>query len=106
MKKNLPNNPVPDDSPLMVAPVISTCHLSRWTMSDIADSSGFMGHLRHGTIFYIPHYEERTGGQPFPDAEEPDLEVVYAFMARRGYRFVRLDSDGDEIEGLPVYDWE
>jgi hypothetical protein len=108
MKINLPVNPVTDDTDphLMVAPVISTAHTSLETHTRLDDADGFLSRTRDGAIMYVPAYDERTRGEEFEPDENPELEILFRFMAGLGYRFFRLDSDGTELEGLPTYAWE
>lgn len=42
-----------------------------------------------------------------PDIEEPpeDLLAILKWARERGYPWVRLDSIGDIVDGLPSYSW-
>lgn len=106
MKTILPANIIRDDSSLMVAPVINTGHLTMATTFKLPSCDGFLAKPEHGSILYVPSYDERTRNEPYEKVPEKDLEILFSFMASRNYRFVRLDCDGDEIKGLPVYDWD
>jgi hypothetical protein len=92
---------------LMVCPVISIAHLpSEATFNSLMHYHGFIAYLNPGVLMYIPDLVERQdGSSDFEPCIDPAVEAIFSLAAARGYYHVRICPDGDEIAGLPTYDW-
>jgi hypothetical protein len=64
-------------------------HPSRWPVA------GWQG--QHGWIIYA--HDER------PEECPDDLWLCIEHARAAGGNYLRLDSDGDTVDGLPVYEW-
>lgn len=79
--------------------VASTAHVTQ------EDSEAISKLIRIGTINgmtrefgWLIHVDSNDG-------DIPALNAVLSGARESGFHWVLLDSDGDQIEGLPVYDW-
>lgn len=91
---------------VMEVAVISTCHLTEQTgCAEIQpDFSGLGGLLAvpmpDGFLVY------NSDPDVLEDEEVPqDLRVCLRWANKLGFEWVRFDSAGSQVEGLPVYDW-
>lgn len=88
----------------MEVPVISTCHIPEALSKVLNDSDP---HNRQGDILFAPYpygYFIFVGEDHMID----DLSVLSRWLNDtypENSGWVRLDMDGDTIEGLPVYEW-
>lgn len=83
--------------------VVSTQHLkpetalnldALWTMCYPNDYGAFV-------------YVDETFNTSHPDVDVPDdLATVLREAAKHDIVWIKFDSDGPTIDGLPVYDWE
>ncbi|MCK5532933.1 MAG: hypothetical protein KAI85_16970 [Halopseudomonas aestusnigri] len=89
---------------MMALPVISTAHLdaktARW-LTDSAEDCDWATVAPYAEGFYI-HFNEQC-----PESQVPACaKHIAAWLKAQGFSgWVRLDSDADEVEGLPAYDW-
>ena len=95
---------------IMQAPVLSTAHLSEEVGEKLAqtlpgeDLFGFVCMIGpDGGLVYF--------GDPDSWIDEPEekmpacLRDCATWANNEGYEWVRFDSSGDVVEGLPVYEW-
>ncbi len=87
-------------------PVISTGHITRstndlLTADQLSPSVASCAGYEHGFFLSVPITTTSTKEQPIPD----DLAIVWAWARVNGFQWLRLDADGDEVEGLPTHDW-
>jgi hypothetical protein len=86
----------------------STAHVSKATADWLAGQA--RDTLKHGVIptlvvydylygWFVPVPEDMDRAVPF------DLRAVLNHAKQHGCILVRLDGDGDEIEGLPTFKW-
>lgn len=84
-------------------PVLSCAHLrleTLWRLTDGAPET---------PVAVVARYREGCFLQLKPAAGAPDqssdLRALYRWARRRHYHWIRLDADGNQVEGLPVHDW-
>lgn len=93
------------DSWLMVAPLISTAHITEDTNNwadelSLLDRNNYMIiPMLYGFMVYVG--EDESESKNFPE----DLQAVLAWARTRGFQWVRLDRDADTVEELNTYDW-
>lgn len=75
---------------------ISTAHLPSDSAIDEADL--LAAPYEYGWFLYME--SEATGGRP------EWYEAIRQWAKALGYDWIRLDADGNEVEGLPTYQWE
>ena len=88
---------------LMTIPVISTCHLheetNAWfTRTPPPDVAAY----KFGFFVYVGEAHS-----PLPPYNRADLKALFDWMhtTHPDLAWVRLDADGEVIDGLPTYDW-
>jgi hypothetical protein len=86
-------------------PVISTCHVNEITAQaldrgDKANPWTVVAPYEHGWFIAVQP-EELHADLQIPDA----LSAVMVWANAHGARWVRLDCDGDVIEGLQTFEW-
>lgn len=80
---------------------LSTAHLKPETAIALEKSRGYpYGPLV--SVFEEGFFVSCLVGSP---AEHADLEAVRQWARERGYGYVLLDRDADEVDGLPTYEW-
>ena len=84
-------------------PVLSTAHLTFETMDRLQSGPcenpfGTVAAYPEGVFVYL-----RTS--VIPDGLPPDLLALCHWVRKRRYGWIRLDADGDQVAGLPVYSW-
>ena len=82
------------------APCLSTAHLKPETVIHIVTLVGdntMVAEYEYGFFIYI-------GEEPVPGWPE-DLEAAAKLARDHGYTWLRFDADGDDVEGLVVYEW-
>lgn len=99
--------PADGDHWVMHCPVLSTAHLQQqtvWRLEIIKDGFNEFGtrgfNYPEGVMF-------RCGDDPDLDSKDlpEDLRTCIAWARARHYVWIRFDCDGDEIAGLPQYEW-
>ena len=94
---------------IMHLPVVSTAHVTREDMESARHAwTGVLAQkLQDNTgsiVFWSP--EETDFDSRFPAEEFSEaFRHLCRHFAALGYTALRLDCDGDEIAGLPVFDW-
>lgn len=84
-------------------PVISTAHLSYATdqlLLSLGDGNPWTYVAPYGEGLFVYVQSEDTEGQPI------ELTHIFAWARELSYTWVRIDADGDHVDGLPVYDWD
>lgn len=106
--------PLPDGVWIMRLPVISTAHVEQATMNLLSHDNDFdlkVIPYPEGAIISIPTCWTDDGD---PDEIDPDdadnglpteLAACLRWAGSHGFYWLRLDSDGDVIEGLRTFDW-
>lgn len=88
-------------------PVITTGHISVATRdllhSVAADqckpSDGITDVAEYTSGFFVRFCEETP-------LDNPDMQAIRDWLDTAGYDlWVRIDSDGDTVPGLPIYEW-
>lgn len=79
-------------------PVLSTSHISEKTADWLGRHREWVASYLDGWWIFVGH-ESRVGEMP------DDLRAVLAWAEEHDCNWVRLDSGGDCVEGLPTYDW-
>lgn len=79
---------------IMEVPVISTSHVKKNELDDLGTHSGVLYRDDYGILLHINEYMKWSGS----------VKRVVKFATSRGYCYLRLDDDGDVIEGLETYD--
>jgi hypothetical protein len=95
----------------MSVPVVSTAHITKQDAERLeaaeklpfcSQPDGFMGACSEGWLFHIrwtaPSDLVRAG---FSEA----FACLIQFAQSKGETYLRLDSAGDHVKDLPVYDW-
>lgn len=87
--------------------VLSTSHVSAATAKRLEDTPvedwPCLGGPYGGYGWFLYAHDENAGTG---DDEIPaDLFAVMAWVRKQGCDYLLLDCDGDEVEGLPTYDW-
>lgn len=100
-KKNI----IPSDCWITEVPTISTAHITledseKLAMPDLfcdPDSNKWVMDLEYGWLFNLAEV-------PL-DKFSDGMRITIRALIESGYKFVRLDQDGDTIDGLPTFDW-
>lgn len=83
---------------------ISTGHVSRETAAKLEHGGACFLSIfakgEYGWFIFVARDDDSMGGAP------PDLAACIAKARALGCDWLCLDRDGDELDGLPVYDWE
>jgi hypothetical protein len=99
---NLPANTVPW---VMVIPVVSTRHIqaldNQALNAEPPGSGPMMAHLSDGFLLDIDDLREWQDDCCYSDAFLHLLETFHNL----GFHHLRLDSDGQDYEDLPVFNW-
>lgn len=85
-------------------PVLSTAHVSFTTMDQLqsgpADNPfGFVCAYPEGAFIRF------TLEDTLPISTPEDLRALHRWGQQHHYFWLRLDADGDRVDGLPLYDW-
>lgn len=93
-------------------PVVSTEHISEQTRDLLTSLHGNTAQQK--PICWVAKYSEGFFVR-FWDDQEPetvanlpdDLRLIRSWLISAGYLdlWVRIDADGDEVEGLNIYEW-
>lgn len=87
----------------------SVSHLSKKTMEMLnqGEQEGLaitIAPYTFGAFVSVPLFNDP--GETIAERLPADLHQVLKFASDRNCIIVRFDTDGDIIDGLPVYDWE
>lgn len=99
-------NPVAaTDIDVMKVPVLSTGHISvatrqRFESEGDANPWCHVAGFEYGYFISIPSEWEHAV-PPVP----ADLQALFRWASQRGFAWVRLDSDGEVVDGLPSFSW-
>lgn len=88
---------------IMQVPMINTCHLKEDTVNGYlkGTDSLLVADYDFGSFIYIGEAED-----DLPVDAPEDLKALARFVRAQGeFYWVRIDGDGDVIEGLPEYEW-
>ncbi|MEY2152313.1 hypothetical protein AB7849_15515 [Rhodanobacter sp. 115] len=99
-------SPVAKPGWIMTAPVVSTSHLDAETGADLAGQT-LAGNGNRWGLCVVPMPTGSlvfVGDDPMDDLPQC-FQDVFAKVKEWEHEWVRLDSDGDIIEGLPTFDW-
>ncbi len=86
---------------VMRVPVLSTAHIKRDTLEKLASEEEYL----------VLDYEEgaivRISPRDYSSNPPPEIRHLVKWFRRAFPKqwWIRFDRDGDEIPGLPVYDW-
>ena len=100
----MPNTPYPPaicpqhDRWIMQVPVISTSHFTQ-AQCDELYRGAFLKDSEFTSLLCLEDYESEYDDQP------AEVLAVFCFFHRLGYRYLRLDPDGEVVPELPTYDW-
>lgn len=106
--------PLPEGTWVMRIPVISSRHVDRVTMERLSGVNDFdlkVIAYPEGVFTSIPSCWTEDGDPDDVDPNEPDLGLpaelanCLRWAGAHGFYWVRLDWDGDIIDGLRVFDW-
>lgn len=80
---------------------LSTGHVTQETCNEWAwqEIHPVIGTDEYGFVVAVPDEEYDISHVP------QDLQEVIAYARKLGCSLIRFDSDGDQVEGLPFYDW-
>lgn len=87
---------------MLSMPVIATCHITAAT-SDLLSAQGdqnpwtIVAPYEEGFFIYVQ-------SEDMPD-QPKEFSDIFAWARANGFEWVRLDAAGDDIDGLPQYDW-
>jgi hypothetical protein len=98
---------------------ISTGHVSRATMELLSSAGAIDNPCRehgwpamtiapyeYGVFITVPNLDDpECCSQQQRNALPLELELILTYALRHGAQVVRLDADGDVIEGLQLFDW-
>lgn len=83
---------------------LSTSHISKETMDLLSTGNKYLGitiaTYEYGAFISVPDFTEDS-----PEDLPEDLKNILMHANDLGCFVVRLDSDGNFANGLPVYDW-
>jgi len=84
-------------------PVLSTAHVSASTMQWLRELDGdsvlaTVAPYREGVVVYL-------AGLPTDEAMPEEIRALCRWVSRRHYGWLRLDADGDIVNGLPTFAW-
>lgn len=93
----------------MEIPVLSTGHITQQTnevLTRVGDSNPWMycASYYQGYFFSVPTDDE-VPAHAAGDAVPADLVDIWKWARSKQYSWVRVDVDGDIIDGLPTYEW-
>lgn len=87
---------------MVSVPVISTHHLSQETGTvTLAKGFPWLPVAEYDTGFFVKVDKQECRFQEYPE----DLRQVMRWAAALGFDWIRIDADGDDADGLPVYEW-
>ena len=95
----------------MAVPCISTSHVKEEDMLIIermGDSVMHLGRDSGPIIYWAPDESDDDLLDRFTSETyelSPEFLAVVMAFAHLGYNYLRLDSDGNEVTGLPVFEW-
>lgn len=94
-------SPVPYLCPV---PVLSTAHVSFETMDQLQSGPG---ENPFGVVCAYPEgvFIRFIIADTLPVDTPSDLQALHRWGQQYSYHWLRLDADGDRVEGLPVHDW-
>ena len=84
-------------------PVLSTAHVSRetmeWLIANPGDHEfGVVANYSHGVFLQLDNRNEA------PEAPA-EIRQLQQWIRPRHYQWIRLDTNGDVVPGLPIHDW-
>jgi hypothetical protein len=83
-------------------PVISTHHLSQETGTvTLAKGFPWLQVAEYETGFYVKVDKYEDHFHEYPE----DLRQVMAWATAQKFDWIRIDAEGDDVDGLPIYDW-
>jgi hypothetical protein len=87
--------------------VVSTAHVSEATAKSLDDHPNTKWPCLGGPYgeygWFLYAHDENSG--PERDAIPDDLFEVMTWARRRGFAYILLDCDADEVGGLPIHRW-
>lgn len=84
---------------VMEVPVINTAHFTREECDALYQEAYWKTHDDFSVILVIEDHESDYAHM------KPETVAVIQHFARLSYPYLRLDPDGDLVEGLPTFDW-
>jgi hypothetical protein len=85
-------------------PLLSTGHLTENTYDRLQETEG-----EELGISIVARYDEGcfvyVGDDNVDETTPEDLAAVFAWAKEQGFYWVRIDRDGDTVEGLQTYEW-
>ena len=83
-----------------IIPCIAAGHLTQATYDALrrSETKSTVGAYEDGLFLTVPGLDLRDC-----DALPRDLHALYSWAQERGYRWVQLDRDADDIDGLPYH---
>jgi hypothetical protein len=86
-------------------PVVTTAHISRATCVALENRAAIAGVMESAS--YSHGFFVRFNFEPIDDMAKllPDIAALRCWALRRKHDWVRIDADGDEVDGLPKFDW-
>ncbi|WP_049098125.1 hypothetical protein [Burkholderia cepacia] len=84
-------------------PVISTAHLTYATdqlLLNLGDANPWTAVAPYSEGLFVYVQSEDMDGQPL------ELSHIFAWARKLNYQWVRIDADGDHVDGLPIYEWD
>ena len=87
---------------------VSTCHISEETNNMLADKNNSLpisvyDKTDYGWFIYMP--ADKDNDADVLKALPTDLAVLFMFARYNEVDVICLDCDGEEIDGLPIYNW-
>ena len=87
---------------------MSTGHVSEETANMLQDKNntiplGVYEKADFGWFIYMP--TEKTEDANILKELPKDLAMIFMFARHSMFEVICLDCDGDDIEGLPIYEW-
>ena len=89
---------------------MSTCHISEETSKVLSDENnilpiGIYGKADYGWFIYLSINKNEKEDAEILKELPKDLALLYLFARTNECDVICLDCDGDEIDGLPIYEW-
>lgn len=81
---------------------LSMLHIEKETNDWLCERG--LGYFPHVAIYEFGYFVYVPTGD-LPDDLPGDLATVLAFANAKGYRWIRLERDGSEIDDLPTFAW-
>lgn len=90
---------------VMKAPVLSTAHISMESNERLlseANQVDLVIRMPYGFLIFVGDGEDGGMFDHYPQ----DVQDCARWCIEQGYTWLRLDSIGDEVPGLPTYEWD